>query len=63
MGIYRNFPYSNFHEMNLDWMLNHMSEMVEEWEKYRANLDSDIATIKDFINLVLSLQDIVKPRF
>ena len=49
MGIFRQFPYSNFHEMNLDWLLNHMDEMVEEWEKYRANLDSDIATIKDFI--------------
>ena len=50
MGIFRQFPYSNFHEMNLDWLLNHMNEMVEEWNNYRANLDSDIATIKDFID-------------
>ena len=50
MGIFRQFPYSNFHEMNLDWLLNHMNELVEEWNRYRENLDSDIATIKDFID-------------
>ena len=47
MGIFRQFPYSNFHEMNMDEIIKIVREMLDEWVTYKANLDqlySDITT-------------------
>lgn len=46
MGIFQQFPYSNFHEMNLDQILKIMREMQDEWE----NTKSEWASYKDFID-------------
>lgn len=42
MGIFRNFPYSNFHEMNLDWLLNKMKALSEEWANFLVNWEKEI---------------------
>lgn len=47
MGIYRHFPYTNFHEMNLDELLKKMKEVVEEWEHFSVDV---IDNIKDDVN-------------
>ena len=53
MGIFRQFPYSNFHDMNMDQIIKIMREMQDEWtatkeewtsyknfiDNYFANLD------------------------
>lgn len=47
MGIFRQFPYSNFHEMNMDEIIKIVREMLDEWVQYKAQLDqlySDITT-------------------
>ena len=55
MGLFNQFPYSNFHEMNQDWMLQKMKELLDamaalnqSWEDmktwiqdYFKNLDID----------------------
>ena len=55
MGIFQQFPYTNFHEMNLDQIIKIMREMQDEWattktewnsykefiDNYFANLDLD----------------------
>lgn len=46
MGIFRQFSYSNFHEMNMDEILKIMHEMLEEW----ATTKAEWATYKDFID-------------
>lgn len=46
MGIFQQFPYSNFHEMNLDQILKIMREMQDEWE----NTKSEWASYKEFID-------------
>lgn len=28
-GVFEHFPYTNFHDLNLDWILKHMREVVE----------------------------------
>lgn len=48
MGIFRQFPYSNFHDMNMDWLLTHWIELEEEWEKYKANIDTEISELDAF---------------
>ena len=31
-----NFPYSNFHDLNLDWIIKEMNRLIEEWEVLKA---------------------------
>lgn len=46
MGIFRQFPYSNFHEMNMDEIIKIMREMQDEWTATKA----EWASYKDFID-------------
>ena len=46
MGIFRQFPYSNFHEMNLDEILKIVDQLQQEW----AETSSEWASYKDFID-------------
>ena len=40
MGVFRNFPYSNFHEMNMDEIIKIVKNMLEEWAQYYAEWDA-----------------------
>lgn len=31
-----NFPYSNFHDLNLDWLIKEMKRLIDEWEILKA---------------------------
>lgn len=44
MGIYRNFPYSNFHELNMDEILKIVNDLSEQWKEYTAMWASGIDT-------------------
>lgn len=46
MGVFRNFPYSNFHEMNMDEILKILKTMQEEWNATKT----EWASYKDFID-------------
>ena len=46
MGIFQQFPYSNFHEMNLDQIIKIMRQMQDEWE----DVKTEWASYKDFID-------------
>ena len=46
MGIFQQFPYSNFHEMNLDQIIKIMRQMQDEWEATKT----EWASYKDFID-------------
>lgn len=39
MGIFQQFPYTNFHELNLDWFLKQFDSLLEEWATYHAQWD------------------------
>lgn len=34
MGFFNNFPYTNFHELNLDWLLGEMKKLRGDFETY-----------------------------
>ena len=40
MGVFEQFPYTNFHELNLNWIINKMKELLGKVE----TLDVDVAT-------------------
>ena len=39
MSIFNEFPYANFHEMNLDWILAKVKELAAEWLSYKENME------------------------
>ena len=47
MGVFRNFPYSNFHEMNMDEIIKIIKNMLEEWAQYHAEWDAWMAQMND----------------
>lgn len=40
MGIFRQFPYSNFHEMNMDEILKITHDLENSWAEYHSEWDS-----------------------
>ena len=36
MGLFDHFPYTNVHELNLDWLLTMMKALEAEWEQFTA---------------------------
>ena len=36
MGLFDHFPYTNVHELNLDWVLSMMKALEAEWEHFTA---------------------------
>lgn len=42
MGIFRQFPYSNFHELNLDSILSIVKELDNAWDEFNVNWQKEI---------------------
>lgn len=36
MGLYENIPYVNFHELNLEWILQEVKNAIAEWEAMKV---------------------------
>lgn len=54
MGIFRQFPYSNFHEMNMDWIITQVKQLIEEWATYHAQWDEWQGNITEIVNDLLN---------
>lgn len=49
---FENFPYTNFHDLNLDWILQKMKDLVKEWAEMRedfSNLERDFVDLKKYV--------------
>lgn len=56
MGLFDQFPYTNFHELNLDWVINEIKKLREDFDSLPdAIIEKLIATFKpgNFINVKL----------
>lgn len=47
MGMFEWLPYTNFHELNLDYLLREMKRLREDYERFKAEMQ---AKIDDFIS-------------
>ena len=48
MGIYESLPYSNFHEMNLDWIIQTVKDLAEHGgggTTYTLSLEDNVITL------------------
>ena len=59
MGIFRQFPYSNFHEMNMDEILKILREMEDEWNATKTEWNS----YKEFIDNYFANLDVSEEIF
>ena len=46
MGLFNQFPFTNFHEMNLDWLINKQNEIDNKIDNIPSYLDSWLETHK-----------------
>ena len=50
MGAFgENFPYTNFHDLNLDWVLKTLQELRKEMLDGKKEIDEAKAEIEEFI--------------
>ena len=54
MGAFRNFPYSNFHQMNLDEIIKIVKTLSEEW----TEVQDDWVNFRAFVNNYLANLDV-----
>lgn len=40
--LFEQFPYTNFHEINLDWLLKKVKDMEKEFEDYKSSVTTII---------------------
>ena len=53
MSIFNEFPYTNFHEMNLDWIIARVKEwlaIAENWEKWKDDMEAAFEDLKDYVD-------------
>ena len=41
MALWNNFPYTNTHELNLNWIIDVMKQLWEEWNSYGTTVSAD----------------------
>ena len=45
--MYDKYPYTDFHEMNLDWIIKEMKELVDSWESFGGSVSAEAHTSSD----------------
>ena len=52
MGLFDQFPYTNFHEMNLDWIVNQMraqKDLVEKIDEHVTEVDQHVTEVDQHV--------------
>lgn len=54
MGLFTNgYPYTDFHELNLDWIIKHFKEFVDELarlEEWRSQHEEEYQVLKSYVD-------------
>lgn len=53
MGLFNKFPYTNFHEVNTDWIINEIKRLVTEWEENHGEITEyykKFDELKEYVN-------------
>lgn len=53
MGLFEQFPYTNFHELNLNWFLSKFKALLADWDAMEikfASLQDAVDALHDYVN-------------
>lgn len=45
--MYDKYPYTDFHEMNLDWIIKEMKDLVDAWDSFGGDVSAEAHTASD----------------
>lgn len=48
MAVFENFPYTNFHELNLDWIIKKVKDMKTEVEQVQITTDQELEDFRTY---------------
>ena len=54
MAVFENFPYTNYHDLNLDWIISKVKDYVESVDILKINFDE----LKDYVDSFIDSLDI-----
>ena len=47
MGFFNKYPYTDFHEMNLDWFLEQFKNLVSDWDDFKTYMEDAWDAVKN----------------
>ena len=50
MSIFNEFPYTNLHELNLDWIIKEIKRIAAEWDATKKPLEDLVKYVNDFLD-------------
>lgn len=50
MALFENFPYTNLHDLNLDWVLATIRKLIAEWAAYQEAMNKNFRDLEDAFN-------------
>lgn len=65
MGVFEHFPYTNFHDLNLDWIIEKMKEVLAETDDldaWKTTHEQEYQILADKVDgLIHNLVDVISP--
>lgn len=55
MGFFNKYPYTDFHELNLDWIVGHFKEFIDELaslDSWRSQHEDEYEELKSFMDQI-----------
>ena len=50
MGLFENMPYTNYHDLNADWIIKECLKMLEDWQTYQTTINGQIEDLQSQID-------------
>lgn len=50
MALFDQFPYTNMHEINLDWVISQIKTLIGEWQSFDAEMRGKYQDLVDYVN-------------
>ena len=56
-AFYNKYPYTDFHELNLDWILSNMKKLLAEYQSIVDWMENDAKNYNDFLTRLITLEN------
>lgn len=56
-GFYNKYPYTDFHELNLDWIIGNMKKLLDDYQSLVDWMENDAKNYNDFLSRLVYLEN------